>query len=146
MREHAFTDLVDRHQHALARRGFALAHEHQPPTGQAALWLDDVEQDVSPSGFRVARQLARLCGDDSTVTIPWRSLADAVGHADKAGRTRAYTERGVEVLVKAGWLSVETTGQKRGARTTFSLQPAEVSDGARPVAFLSHEDLVDTAA
>lgn len=119
---------VVRRQPLLGKRGFALGGEHMPPTGQAALWYEDVIQRVPRSGRDVAKQIARLCGDDSNVTIPYRSLADAVGVADKAGRLRAYTERGVEVLVEAGWLKVETTGSKRGAKTTFYLMPGDLDD------------------
>lgn len=97
--------------------------EDDGPTGQAADWCDDVREDESVplSGLLVAKQVARLCRDDGQVAISWRSLSDAVGRKDKAGRTRAYTERGVEALVSAGWLTVETVGEKRGARTTFYL-------------------------
>ncbi|GAA1751114.1 hypothetical protein [Aeromicrobium alkaliterrae] len=105
------------------KRGSAMAEEHTPPHGQAALWFADVLQSTSPSGRDVARQLARLCGDDSKVTIPHRSLSDAVGVRDSIGRQRAYTERGVEMLTNAGWLRVETVGLKRGARTTYYLMP-----------------------
>jgi hypothetical protein len=119
---------VARHRDGLARRGFALATEDIPPVGQAALWNADLQECVPRSARRVARQIARLCGDDSQVTIPWRSLADAVGVADRGGRLRAYAERGVEALVDAGWLKVETTGSKRGARTTFYLMPGERVD------------------
>ncbi|MFJ8346042.1 hypothetical protein ACIQ9J_06670 [Streptomyces sp. NPDC094153] len=105
----------------LRKRGFALAAETKPPTGQAALWYADVIQCVPRSGRDVARQIARLCGQDSEVTIPWRSLADAVGVRDRAGREVAYTQRGVKALTDAAWLEVETTGAKRGAKTTFRL-------------------------
>jgi hypothetical protein len=54
----------------------------------------------------VARQIARLCGDESEVTVRWRCR---------------YTERGVKALIDAGWLAVETVGSKRGAKTTFRL-------------------------
>jgi hypothetical protein len=121
----AFERRVDEHRSLLIKRGFALAAEHMPPRGQAALWHQDVIHVVPRSGREVAKQLARLVGDDSKVTIPWRSLADAVGRADKAGHTRGYTERGVAALVEAGWLHVETIGQKRGARTTFYLLPGD---------------------
>ncbi|MFB7180893.1 hypothetical protein ACFCYI_24730 [Streptomyces sp. NPDC056257] len=95
--------------------------EMRPPKGQAYAWYRDAVQEVPLSGMLVARQLARLCGDDSEVSVPWRSLADAVGRKDEAGRTRAFTERGAQVLTEAGWLRVETTGEKRGAVTTFYL-------------------------
>ncbi|MFB7548924.1 hypothetical protein [Streptomyces sp. NPDC056154] len=111
----------------IRKRGFALAAETIPPAGQAALWYSDAVQCVSRSGQAVARQIARLCGDDSQVTIPWRSLADAVGIRDRAGHLRRYTERGVRTLVDAGWLEVETVGSKRGAKTTFRLLPGERS-------------------
>ncbi|MFF2163110.1 hypothetical protein ACFVWP_20675 [Streptomyces sp. NPDC058175] len=75
----------------------------------------------------MARQIARLCGDDSQVTIPWRSLADAVGIRDRAGNLRRYTERGVKSLKDAGWLEVETVGSKRGAKTTFRLLAGDLS-------------------
>ncbi|MFG2637005.1 hypothetical protein ACGFX8_24610 [Streptomyces sp. NPDC048362] len=59
------------------------------------------------------------------MTVPWRSLADAVGVRDSAGRVRAYAERGVQALTEAGWLEVETVGSKRGAKTTFGLLPGD---------------------
>lgn len=100
--------------------------EDREPTGQAALWFRDVEHYVSPTAqgtaHAVARQLARLCGDDSQVTgVTWRSLAAAVCRSDSAGRQVAFTERGVQALEEAGWLEHETIGQKRGARTTWRL-------------------------
>ena len=40
-----------------------------PPVGQAAFWYDDVIQHVPRSGQRVARQIARLCGSDSHLSL-----------------------------------------------------------------------------
>ncbi len=133
---------VKEHRRLLKKRGFPLAAEHMPPEGQAALWFQDVIQAVPRSGLHVARQLARLCGDDSQVTIPWRSLADAVGRRNRAGNLRSYTERGVRALVDAGWLTVETTGSKRGAKTKFSLQVGEFADwtGLEEEDFIEDED------
>lgn len=115
------------------RRGLASAGsgEDAMPIGQAGEWYRDVLSDpaVSLSGLLVAKQIARLCRDDGLVVISWRSLADAVGRKDAAGRLRAYTEGGVDVLVSAGWLRVETIGQKRGARTTFYLE-APLAEGS----------------
>ncbi len=74
-----YAEAIDVRRVKLRKRGFALAAEAIPPTGQAALWYADAIQCVPRSGQAVARQIARLCGDDSKVTIPWRSLADAVG-------------------------------------------------------------------
>ncbi|MER7934235.1 MULTISPECIES: hypothetical protein [unclassified Streptomyces] len=116
---------IEERQAKLRKRGFPLAAENIPPIGQAALWYTDVIQCVPSSGRDVARQLARLCGDDSEVTVPWRSLADAVGVRDSIGRHVAYAQRGVEVLTKAGWLEVETTGRGRAAKTKFHLMPGE---------------------
>lgn len=117
--------LVERKRALLRRRRFPLAAEHQPPSGQAADWHSEVVRFVPRSGQHVARQVARLCGDDSKVTLPWRSLADAVGRTDRAGRHVAYTQGGVDLLVEAGWLKVETVGRGRGAKTTFYLMPGE---------------------
>ncbi|MGW6356696.1 hypothetical protein ACWFR5_16260 [Streptomyces sp. NPDC055092] len=121
---------IREHRRKLRKRGFALAAEHYPPTGQAANWYGEVILYVPRSGRDVARQIARLAGDDSQVTIPWRSLADAVGVRNRAGNLVSYTERGVQSLVEAGWLTVETVGRKRGAKTTFTLQVGEFSDRA----------------
>ncbi|MEU3661760.1 hypothetical protein AB0E77_18715 [Streptomyces sp. NPDC032940] len=129
----------------LRKRGFPLAAETVPPTGQAGMWYTDVIQCVPRSGQAVARQIARLCGDDSQVTIPWRSLSDAVGVRDRAGNLRRYTERGVRNLVDAGWLEVETTGAKRGAKTTFRLLAGERSVDA--LTWIDDEDwFTDTEA
>ncbi|MDQ0793730.1 hypothetical protein [Streptomyces sp. B1I3] len=128
----------------LRKRGYALAAEHYPPAGQAAQWYADVIQCVPRSGQLVAKQLARLCGQDSLVTVPWRSLADAVGVRDSAGRERAYTERGVQVLIEAGWLTVETIGLKRGAKTTFSLEPGERA--TEWLGWIDADDWLDEAA
>ncbi|MEU6667594.1 hypothetical protein [Streptomyces sp. NPDC046727] len=122
-----YADAIEARRAKLRRRSFALAAETVPPTGQAALWYTGAIQCVPRSGQAVARQIARLCGDDSQVTIPWRSLADAVGVRDRAGNLRRYTERGVRTLVDAGWLEVETVGSKRGAKTTFRLLPGDRS-------------------
>lgn len=130
-----FEEKVQRHRDALQKRSgntfaaydlarFARSAECTNPVGQAQEWYLDALPNMPPSGRDVALQLARLCGDDSMVTLPWRSLADAVGKADKAGRTRAYAERGVQALTEAGWVRVETTGRGRAARTTFYLLPA----------------------
>ncbi|MGW1505726.1 hypothetical protein ACWCQW_45920 [Streptomyces mirabilis] len=116
-----YADAIKVRRVKLRKRGCALAAETALPTGQAALWHTDVVQCVPRSGQAVARQIARLCGDASEVTIPWRSLADAVGVRDRAGNLRRYTERGAKALTDAGWLEVETVGSKRGAKTTFRL-------------------------
>lgn len=124
---HQYADAVEAHRVKLRKRGFPLAAEAFYPTGQAALWYADAIQCVPRSGQAVARQIARLCGDDSEVTIPWRSLADAVGVRDRAGNLRRYTERGAKALTDTGWLEVETVGSKRGAKTTFRLLPGKRS-------------------
>ncbi|MEU0071294.1 hypothetical protein ABZ027_17365 [Streptomyces sp. NPDC006332] len=120
-----YADAIEISRVKLRKRGVALAAETALPTGQAALWYADAVQCVPRSGQAVARQIARLCGDESEVTIPWRSLADAVGVRDRAGNLRRYTERGAKALSDAGWLEVETVGSKRGAKTTFRLLPGE---------------------
>ncbi|MFD8262787.1 hypothetical protein ACFV19_28615 [Streptomyces griseoluteus] len=67
-----------------------------------------------------------------------------MGVRDSAGRERAYTERGVQVLVDAGWLTVETIGAKRGAKTTFSL---EAGDRATEwLGWVDADDWLDDAA
>lgn len=135
---------INTHILKLRKRGFALAAEHKPPTGQAALWYQEVILYVPRSGQAVARQIARLCGDDSEVTLPYRSLADAVGVRDRAGNLRRYTERGIKALVDAGWLEVETTGAKRGAKTTFRLKVGEESTEA--MVLIDDEDWFTEAA
>ncbi|WP_432029253.1 hypothetical protein [Streptomyces sp. 1222.5] len=122
-----YAEAIEGRRVKLRKRGFALAAETAPPTGQAALWYADAVQCVPRSGQAVARQIARLCGDDSEVTIPWRSLADAVGRRDRAGNLRRYTERGAKALTDAGWLEVETVGIKKLAKTTFRLQAGDRS-------------------
>ena len=104
--------------------------EDAPAVGQAAAWLADVEHVITaPSAVAVAKQLARLAGEDSQVTIPLRSLADAVGQRDSKRRLRAFTESGIDVLVRRGWIAKETVGRGRGARTTFFLLPRPVRGG-----------------
>lgn len=76
------------------------------PTGQAALWYDDAIQHVNRKGQAVALHIARLCGEDSEVTISIRSLADAVGRVDRAGRHVNFTQLGIKSLVDNGYLSV----------------------------------------
>lgn len=119
----AFRAGIPEHVRLLRKRRIPMSAEDVPPIGQAAEWYADVCQCVPRSAKLVARQIARLCGDDAKVTTTWRSLADAVGVMDKAGRLMAYTQRGVEILVDVGWLRVETVGKKRGAKTTFWLLP-----------------------
>lgn len=123
-----YADRIKEHSRLLAKRGQPLAAENMPPIGQAYLWYQDVVQCMPLSGMLVAKQIARLAGDDSQVTIPWRSLADAVGRKNRAGNLRSYTERGVQALVESGWLRVETIGEKRGAKTTFYLQVGDFTD------------------
>ncbi|WP_405559112.1 hypothetical protein OHV08_34455 [Streptomyces canus] len=146
-----YADSIEEHRRLLRMRGrnrlpgeplakFALAAEHLPPTGQAYGWYQEVIHYVPLSGIHVAKQLAKLAGDDSRVTIPWRSLSYAVGRVDRLGRERAYTERGVQALVESGWLRVETVGSKRGAKTTFYLQVGDHSEEARRVARSIQED------
>lgn len=121
-----FRAMVERHRAPLTRRGQPYSHELMPPTGQAADWYALVLDYCPPrSGRFVARQIARLCGDDSRVTTTWRSLADAVGIGDKLGRARAYAERGAEALSHYGWLEVENRPDIRG--TTFLLQIGDES-------------------
>ncbi|WP_326788740.1 hypothetical protein [Streptomyces sp. NBC_00151] len=119
---------INEHRWKLRKRGFPFAAEHTPPTGQAALWYEEVTQYVPRSGRDVARQVARLSGEDSQVTISWRSLADAVGKRNRAGNLVSYTERGVRVLKEAGWLRVETIGGGCTAKTTFYLQVGDLAD------------------
>lgn len=95
------------------------------------MWFEDMVHNMPRSAMHTGRQIARLCGDDSQVTVPYRSLADAVGVRDKRGRTRAYMERGLQALQECGWLRVETVGQKRGARTTFYLLHGEAPGSVR---------------
>lgn len=116
---------VARKYRVLRKRGFPMANESMPPHGQAALWFNEVLGSVPRSGIYVALALARLCGDDSKVTMSYRSLSDAVGVRDSKGRLRAFSDGGVDVLVRYGFLQVETIGEKRGARTTFYLLPGE---------------------
>lgn len=115
-----FEERVLRHTEGYRKRESAMAHEHMPPVGQAYGWYRDVVFQVPMYGKKVAHQLARLCGEDSQVTTSYRSLADAVGESDKTGPI-SYVQRGIRMLVDAGWLRVETIGQKRGASTTFYL-------------------------
>lgn len=123
-----FNQKIQQHREVLRKRGnVAIATEHQPPTGQAYYWYQDVIPQVPECGRNVSHQIARLCGDDSQVTVPYRSLADAVGKYDKTG-PRAYVERGVRMLIDAGWLKVQTVGKKRGASTTFYLLAGEDSE------------------
>ncbi|KQZ88880.1 hypothetical protein ASD62_05750 [Phycicoccus sp. Root563] len=119
---------VQRHRELVRKRGSALSHECVPPVGHAADWYWDAINYVPRSGRLVARQLARLCGDDTELVLPIRSLTDAVATRDKAGRTRAFVERGVEVLADAGWLHVHKIGHGRGARTTYRLHPGDRHD------------------
>jgi hypothetical protein len=123
-----YADRIKEHGRLLTKRGQPLAAENMPPTGQAYLWYQDVIQCVPLSGMLVAKQIARLCGEGSQVTIPWRSLSDAVGRKNRAGNLRSYTERGVQALVESGWLTVRTVGSKRGAKTTFTLQVGDFTD------------------
>lgn len=121
-----FDERVQRRTVLLARRGMAQSAEDAPPHGQASLWLADVALCVPRTGQLVARQLARLCGDDSQVTISSRSLADAVGHRDRAGRQRAFTERGLRCLVDAGWITAETSGRGPESLSTYRLLPGDL--------------------
>lgn len=117
-----FRARVERHSAMLARRGLPVSAETIPPLGQAANWYWELVAVGLPRSARnVARQVARLCREEFAVTVPWRSLADAVGIADKGGRTMAYTQRGVAYLVESGWLEVATTGRGRGASTAFTI-------------------------
>lgn len=120
-----FGERVEHRQRLLRRRGYPQAAETAPPSGQAALWYAEVIQCVPPSGARVARQLARLAGNDSLVCIPVASLASAVGHRDSAGREVAYTQTGLTALVGAGWLRVEHIGKGAATRTTYYLMPGD---------------------
>lgn len=112
--------------------------EDQAPQGWAADWFtkvldglysnadwlntrDGQPKHVPPSGVAVARQLARLAGDEREVTIPERSLADAVGRRDKHGRHIAYTQRGVKALTQHGFVEKHVSGRGRGAETTYRL-------------------------
>lgn len=120
---------IEEKRRKLRKRGFSLAAENMPPTGRrAALWYEIVIHYVPLSGMAVAKQLARLAKNGSSVTIPWRSLADAVGRRNRAGNLVSYTERGVRTLVEGGWLKKETVGAKRGAKTTFYLVMGDFTD------------------
>jgi hypothetical protein len=138
-----FGVLVARKYRTLPKRGRASAEEHRPPIGQAAEWYDEMIQHMPRSAMRVGRQLARLCGDDSKVTIPIRSLADAVGFKDSANRHIAYTQQGVAALQRHGWIEVVVSGQKRGAKTTYYLM---VGKRCRDEGFVESEVLQDEDA
>jgi hypothetical protein len=120
-----FAEKVERHHALLKKRRHPITAENMPSTGQAALWFGDVIQCVPRTGQHVARQVARLCGEDSQVIVPLRSVADAVGQRDRAGRLVAYTERGVKTLIEAGWLKTETAGSGPGSVTTYLLMPGD---------------------
>ena len=94
-----------------------------PPTGQAAGWYEDVYRSTFGSALFVAYQIARLCGEDSEVTLPISSLADAVQRYDDAGRLENYTDVGIRTLKDHGWLETERAGR---AGTTFRLTVGEV--------------------
>jgi len=137
-----FRRKVDRHHKARLRRGGSVVSaELRLPVGQAAKWYWSLVDAHPPRSARLtARQLARLCGDDSRVTVPWRSLADAVGVEDAAGRKVAYVEGGVQWLLDAGWLSKDVQGRGCAARTTFSLEVGESALEPLPM------DLAEAAA
>jgi hypothetical protein len=126
---------VQHRQELLAKRGHPYFAEMTFPRGQASFWYDDVIRCVPRSGRLVAKQIARLCGDDSVVAISIRSLADAVGQTDRGGRLVAFTERGIQALVESGWLRVETNGSGQNIITTYYLMP-----GDRDVAWFSQDD------
>ena len=131
------------------RPDLALSWEWVPPIGQSDGWFREASRYLPvtpPSARDVARQLARLCGHDSEVTIPWRSLADAVASGDALGRSRAYVEQGTKVLVDLRWVEVETTGEKRGAKTTFRLLPAGDPAPLAWVDYAGHVEGQPTAA
>ncbi|MGW3087785.1 hypothetical protein [Streptomyces sp. NPDC001108] len=117
-----YAEELDEKCRKLKKRGFALAAEHTPPIGQAANWYWEVRLHVPRSARDVARQIARLAGEGCEVTIPERSLAEAVGVLDKAGRHIAYTQGGIKILEKSGWITKTVVGQKRGAKTTYTLE------------------------
>lgn len=94
-----------------------------PLKGQAAGWYEDVCRFTFGSALFVAYQIARLCGDDSEVTLPISSLADAVQRYDDAGRLENYTDVGIRTLKDHGWLETERSGR---AGTTFRLTVGEV--------------------
>jgi len=112
---------VGRHWLRFRKRGVAWSAEITPAVGQAALWYQDVKKVAPVTGSAVAEQIARLCREDSEVTTSIRSLADAVGRTDKAGRKVAFTERGIEWLIANEWLLKRVTGKGQKVRTTYSL-------------------------
>lgn len=122
----AFEERVQHRQGLLEKRGYPHFAELTFPQGQASLWYDDVIRCVPKSGRLVAKQVARLCGNDSRVTISIRSLADAVGVPDRDGRLVAFTERGIQALVESGWLRTATSGSGQNIITTFYLLPGDV--------------------
>lgn len=67
-----FAEQVERRHEALRGQACparaASAAETTPPVGQAAAWLEDVTPRHPKSAHEVAWQLARLCGEDSTVS------------------------------------------------------------------------------
>jgi hypothetical protein len=88
-------------------------------------WLDGRNaqkyRQVPESGVHVAAQLARLAGNAREVTVAERKLDDAVGRRDKGGRHIAYTQGGVKVLIRYGYVDKRVTGRGRGARTNYRL-------------------------
>lgn len=138
----SFNDLVQHHRELLRKRGFPLSVENHLPEGQAARWYSDVSGCVPPSASHVAKQLARLCREDSQVSVSIRSLADAVGRRDRLNRLSAYTERGLKALVDSGWLRTRVTGSGQNKISTFYL----LSGDRRTEWFPEDDDLWDELA
>lgn len=110
---------------------YAMAAENRNSQSWTQEWYEEAFRYVPKSGASVAKQLARLAGDDFDVTVTWKSLAEAIGKADKLGRPVAYTQRGVKTLEEAGWLSRTVTGKGRGAKTVFHLQVGDIAPWSR---------------
>ncbi|WP_431036772.1 hypothetical protein ACQYWQ_21765 [Streptomyces sp. P6-2-1] len=126
-----YADEIEERREKYRKRKAPMAQENMPPVGFSYVWYQTVVHYVPRSGMAVAKQLARLAKGEATVTISNRSLADAVGIWNKAGNLRSYTERGVEILIEAGWLKKEIAGTKRGATTTYYLKMGDFTDQSR---------------
>jgi len=131
----------------VSRGGYPVSAEDAAPIGQAAAWLTDVYSDPSIGMIHlpIARQIARLCGNDSVMASTYEKLAEAVGAKVKR-RGRGYFDRmgdpvphsmsqtrdAVRRLCSRGWLHVTPGGARKP--TVFRLVPGTPSRERQQVA------------
>lgn len=127
-----FIEVVARHLDERRAAGLPIGFGRDAapnPHPYGARWWDAVRSWSSTrlgvEALLTAHALAGLADTRGEVWTTERSLADAVGRPDPAGRLRATTERGLAGLTDAGLVEVVNPSAPRNQRRVLRLLSAD---------------------